>query len=446
MNILLTDKCSNNCPYCFAKEKLKEKNLLNQMSPENFIKILAFLKKSSCHTVKLLGGEPMLHSNISDIINMASRNDYFQRIILFSGGIFDHYLVSLLNHEKISVVLNTNHPSDYENGKWDIFMRNLDYMVSSGSEVTLGYNIYKTDFDYEFILELLEYYKLKNLRWTVAVPVYSYDNSHVPLDDYRKMGKKITEFLLKASELKVKAHLDCFVPLCTFSDSDYGKLVKIFPGMAKGGLCNPAIDVGPDMRVWRCFSMSGYENVSLEDFEDLKSLSDFFISSFDRYKWYIWPEKCEHCKYRLSKICQSSCLSFKAVKINEFLRNERNLKEKTDTAKELFSGGNYGKALEIYKEALLSAPYSLSIKSDMALTFIKSGDLQKAEKLLNEIEEEFSDYPSLYVYKALIYEEKHDYKHAVLMYRKALRICPRDEHLKERIKKARSLEILKMSL
>ncbi len=446
MNILLTDKCSNNCPYCFAKEKLEADTALNQMPLENYVKCLDFLKKSRSGYVKLLGGEPMLHSEISQIIKMTVSNDDVDRISVFTGGIFDRSLVHLLTHEKINVILNTNHPDDYKENKWEVFMRNLDYMVSLGVDVTPGYNIYKVDFDYEFMLELLDYYKIKNLRWTVAVPMGSYENLHVPLDDYRKMGKKITEFLLKFADMGVQSRLDCFVPLCTFSDSDYGKLVKIFPQMAKGGYCKPAIDVGPDLTVWRCFAVSSYENVTLEDFPDLKTLSDYFISTFDHYKWHVYPPRCDGCKYRIARICQGSCLAFKVKEISNFIQDGKKVLPLLEKGRKLFEEGDFSGALRQYEEALKVAPYSLETRAEAALLYIKTGRFEDAEKMLSEIEREYPAYPSIHVYRALICEEKKDFRNALKNYRKALRLCPKDEKLRERIEKVKTMEILNLGI
>lgn len=446
MNILLTDKCSNNCPYCFAQEKLEADSKLNQMPLDNYRKVLDFLKKSRNRTVKLLGGEPMLHSQISEIIKMTAEDDDFDNIIIFTGGIFDRNLVHLLTNEKISVVLNTNHPDDYKENKWEIYMGNLDYMISLGIHVTPGYNIYREDFDYEFILDLLEHYKLKNLRWTVAVPMGSYGNAHVSLDNYRRMGKRLTEFLLRVSDLGVRASLDCFVPLCTFSDSDYGKLIKFFPQMAKGGFCSPAIDVGPDLTVWRCFAVSSYENVSLEKFPDLKSLRNYFLSTFDHYKWHIYPKRCEKCKYKTARICHASCLSFKAGEIDEFVRQEREAKVIVKEAEELFASGKFEEAIIKYEKALSQAPYSLEIRAGAALCYINAGQIVPAAKLLDEIEAEYPEYPALHVYRSFMYEAVKDYTKAIASLRKALQICPKDEKLKERIDRLRSAQIMSMSL
>ncbi|GEM_PF-1374866 len=444
MNILLTDKCSNDCPYCFAKEKLEADSRLNQMPLANFHTVLEFLRKSKVRHVKLLGGEPMLHSDISRIIATAASDENFDSITVFTGGIFDQSLVDLLIHEKINVVINSNHPDDYKGNKWDIFMRNLYRLVSLGADVTIGYNIYRPDFDYGFILELLEYYRIKNLRWTIAVPMGSYGNRHVPLDGYKKMGERITEFLLTFADLGVQSRLDCFLPLCTFSDGDYGKLIKIFPSMAKGGLCRPAIDVGPDLSVWRCFSVSNYQNALLSDFPDLRALSSFFMSTFDHYKWHVYPEKCEECRYRAARICQSSCLSFKAGEIEKFIKCEKEAQPTLNEAGEMLTTGRLREATEKYEEALKMAPYSLHIRAESAVCFIRTGQLERAEKLLDEIEKEYPDYPAQLVYRGVLHQERGELDKAIVSYRRALRLCPGDEELRERIRRLRTSQMIQM--
>ena len=325
-------------------------------------------------------------------------------------------------------------------------MRNLDYMMSLGVNVTLGYNIYRLDFDYEFMLELLDYYKIKNLRWTVAVPMGTYDSSHVPLEDYPKMGKRITEFLLRFADMGVQSRLDCFVPLCTFSDSDYGKLIKMFPHMAKGGYCKPAIDIGPDLTVWRCFAISAYENVSLESFPDMKSLQEFFMSTFDHYKWHVYSDKCKSCKYRIAKVCQGSCLAFKVKEINNFIMDEKKAGPVLEEGKKLLCRNNLAGALPKYEEALKTAPHSIPVRAESALFYIRTGKFEKAEELLKTIEEEYPGYSPIYIYRAIIHEEKKEFKKAIKNYREALRLSPKDENLKKRLEKLKTLEILNMGI
>lgn len=435
MNILLTDKCSNDCPYCFAREKLEADHRLNQMPLSNFQTVLEFLRRSKCRHVKLLGGEPMLHSEIARILEIAISDKDFDYITVFSGGIFDRSLADMLVHEKINIVLNSNHPDDYRGGKWDLFMTNLSRLVSQGADVTIGYNIYRPDFDYGFILELLECFSIKNLRWTIAVPMGSYGNRHVPLEGYEDMGRRITAMLLTIADMGVQSRLDCFLPLCTFSDSDYGRIVKLFPGMARGGLCRPAIDVGPDLTVWRCFSVSQYENVVLTDFPDLNALTGYFMSTFDHYKWHVFPEKCRECGYRKARLCQASCLAFKAGGIESFLELEKNAHPVFKEAGRLFIAGKYSEASAKYSEALDIAPHSLHIRAESAICLVRTGELEKAGKLLDEIEKEYPDYPAQFVYRAVLHEARGQTGKALASYRRAQKLCPNDEELKGHIRR-----------
>ena len=59
-NILLTEKCVRSCPYCFAKEYMKESEQ-SMLSWEDLIYIIDLLQISDEKNVSFLGGEPTLH-------------------------------------------------------------------------------------------------------------------------------------------------------------------------------------------------------------------------------------------------------------------------------------------------------------------------------------------------------------------------------------------------
>lgn len=62
-NILITNFCNQNCPFCFTRAEMSNKLIRKEMSLENFKKTLLKIKKNpEIQVVKLLGGEPTLHS------------------------------------------------------------------------------------------------------------------------------------------------------------------------------------------------------------------------------------------------------------------------------------------------------------------------------------------------------------------------------------------------
>ena len=68
MNLIITDWCNRACPYCFAREKV---GLLGSDAPTRFLSLpdlefyLEFLVRSGLRELKLLGGEPTLHPQLS---------------------------------------------------------------------------------------------------------------------------------------------------------------------------------------------------------------------------------------------------------------------------------------------------------------------------------------------------------------------------------------------
>ena len=58
-NLILTDSCKRNCPYCFAKD-----SDVGEFTLDNFMKAVEFIKTGP-PVVNLLGGEPTEHNLLS---------------------------------------------------------------------------------------------------------------------------------------------------------------------------------------------------------------------------------------------------------------------------------------------------------------------------------------------------------------------------------------------
>lgn len=320
-NVLLTEKCVRACPYCFAKEHM-EGSALPELSWDNLIYIADFLEVSGQKKVSLLGGEPSLHPHFVEFITYLLERNF--HVSIFTSGIMSdeklaesQQFLSKVPSEKLSFVCNLNHPdisSRKETERIDKFL------FAFGRLTTLGFNVYQTDFDIEFIFQTINKYNLKrHLRVGLAHPIPGEINEYIPIENLKKMAKRFTGYFDYFERFKVTPGFDCGMPMCIFTDEDLGRLYKLNNGNISFG-CGPAIDIGPDMMVWSCFPLSGFHKRSLFEFNSLQELMDYYKNLHSRIRTEIGGifMDCDNCEHRNNELCKGGCV---AHSVN-FLRNE----------------------------------------------------------------------------------------------------------------------------
>lgn len=71
-HISITDKCNLNCPYCYAYDSTKSKN----MELEEFITIIDKLEQAKVMSLIITGGEPLTHLHINEILEYAIKKKF----------------------------------------------------------------------------------------------------------------------------------------------------------------------------------------------------------------------------------------------------------------------------------------------------------------------------------------------------------------------------------
>ena len=81
-------------------------------------------------------------------------------------------------------------------------------------------------------------------------------------------------------------------------------------------LCFPAIDILPNLQAVRCFGMSDFLKVSIEEFDSVGDLRRFFMNEIDSVAVKLAADKaCRDCYGRRTGYCYAGCLGFKASRI-----------------------------------------------------------------------------------------------------------------------------------
>ena len=311
-NILLTEKCVRACPYCFAKEYLKESKE-NLLSWENLIYITDLFESSNEKHLSLLGGEPTLHPDFIDFVLYLHQRKF--HVNVFTSGIMSpkqleaaqEYLLKI-PEKNLSFVCNYNHPDSSTPSETKQINR---FFKTFSKYISLSFNLYQKEFDFKFLVDAINQFGLKkHIRLGLAQPIPGQKNECLTLEELRDMAERLRNQLDMLEQNRITMGFDCGMPLCIFSNEDIGRLFKLNKGRVLFS-CGAALDIGPDMQVWACFPLANYEKRSLYDFDNIEEIKNYFAEQHNeiRKKRKGIFEECESCNYLKEGLCMGGCLA-----------------------------------------------------------------------------------------------------------------------------------------
>lgn len=314
-NLLLTETCVRSCPYCFAKQYMDGVEDRSAITWENLTYVADFLDRSKIDCISLLGGEPLIHPQASEIIDYLIDRGFY--VTVFTSGIINNkktesFIEKILSTSqkdpnKLSFVVNVNEPRFSSKTELSIVHR----FLSSLSELcSLSFNIYRLDYNLDFLIDyILKFGIRRRVRFGIANPIPGSSNQYINPKDFKIAKITLMAILRRMYELDISCGLDCGFPLCMFNDNDIGDLYK-YTNNNLFFKCSPAIDIGTDLNCWSCFPLSKYKK-SIRDFNDYEQMCSFFNDLHYAYRKElngIYPE-CDSCIYYKKEICSGGCLA-----------------------------------------------------------------------------------------------------------------------------------------
>jgi cyclic pyranopterin phosphate synthase len=99
---------------------------------------------------------------------------------------------------------------------------------------------------------------------------------------------------------------DCGFPMCIFSDAEIGRLYKNKVRLLF--VCEPVIDIDPDLNVIYCYPLSGFKTLKLKNFESVSQIYKQFEALMANHegKKGIY-DQCQKCPYRANQRCGGGC-------------------------------------------------------------------------------------------------------------------------------------------
>lgn len=283
-NILLTYRCNQECPYCFAKKKKENED----MSIENLRFVLDFFKKNNEMDARLLGGEPTCHPEFRKIINMLLQQKF--RIRIFTNGLFSESILNFLKSKGKSITydFNINEMPFYDKAKWEKIKRNVRNL-NHGQLFVITFNIFRTSFIYKHLEEIIASNPIDALQIRITNPILNQSNIFLSQDKYKLAIRKIGNMLKYLDSMRtIKPFTVVFG--CGFSRTEGNEIKKIKIGRSVekieikyGCLGNSGkFDIAPDLTVFRCLPLSSWKTKKLSAFGTVDMITGHFDKNMEK--------------------------------------------------------------------------------------------------------------------------------------------------------------------
>ena len=315
-NIAITNYCNLKCPYCFANDMINEQK--KNIELNNYIKLLHYLTEyNNIKEIGIIGGEPTLHPFFKEILiesnQCANKNN--THFTLFSNGIELERFISYIGNN-ISILINCNNPSSMNEKQILKFKSTIHHLYEIGwlydsNKVTIGVNLYPNEIDYKWIWSLIDNYFIRAIRCSVVSPGGCLTSWRTNKHEYFTIMKPILlNFCKEAQKRKVRLNFDCgYIPECYFNENELMLIQEVTKNNYSHTICNPIIDITPDLNLTPCFG--SYSPIPL-DFEDkIPGIQKYLLYNYNIPKALKNTQgNCSNCN-KLQKLqCQGGCLAF----------------------------------------------------------------------------------------------------------------------------------------
>ena len=301
----MTATCNRSCEYCFALDVL-ETRAPQAMTTATFERTLDLATQSGISEIRLLGGEPTIHRQFIDFVQLAL--DRGMRVVVLSGGLIPQKALTYLHStpdDRVSMLMNVVPPWEDEPAMHNKQERVMRLM---GPRIALGLNIDHRGIEFDFLLRAIDKFGLKRtVRLGITHPVLQGKNSWLNPKHYSVVGERVARFAYEANAANVSISFDCGWVPCMFPD---GVLEDLGYGPQDVGLrCSPILDVLADDSVISCYPLAEHARIELDAGLTTHQMRRAFSDKQQADRTATIFPHCTSCENFRAERCTGGCLS-----------------------------------------------------------------------------------------------------------------------------------------
>ena len=315
-NIALLNRCNLRCPYCFADSYIADE--VTDITIDIYKELLDFAAPDG--EVGIIGGEPLLHKEFDEIMKITLEDYRFNKITVFTNGIFLEKHISAMNDHRVTLLINVNSREQIGEAAFSKLDNGIDKLISSGyrGSISLGINVYLENQDFSDFVYLIKKYGFRKIRLSVVIPK---EKSLGGIEYFKKMKMTLFKLYRELKELGVSPCYDCnAIPECVYTEEEKSFLQtlpfandferEIFLG--RRSICSPVIDLYPDKSAARCFGCYDMVRPSIDEFNNIMDLRNYFFKEIDARLVHSYSRsECKDCYKHKTFGCFGGCLCYK---------------------------------------------------------------------------------------------------------------------------------------
>jgi MoaA/NifB/PqqE/SkfB family radical SAM enzyme len=187
----IIDKCQHKCSYCSSADYNKNSNINYNMYKIGVHKLKNINSK---FRIDLVGGEPMLHKNIKNIVDEITKID--NCIILDMCSNMKKNINEYLNLDYSKLTLTASYHIEYHDG----FLEKCLSLTKQNIPIEVNINLYPESDRWSKVLDVINYCKHNNIKYGYnllhSTPYYDPNYSNEFFEFYKELFKEDSKYII----------------------------------------------------------------------------------------------------------------------------------------------------------------------------------------------------------------------------------------------------------